>query len=178
MNMLIELNHFFTTEEVRREYRVPDAVADAILPSLPVVVVLEDGTRIHLESDVDEFLTKFSRNRRKTEGMVNTPPTGKGVIDDELIYGPIQVNKIEKEATVYGKTYPLDIVQLEVLACLVVSKGHWITRSEMKDRSLILKDEEHLERIIKALKKTVQSLSPLIVSSSRGYRLLLPDKVG
>jgi len=63
--MLIELNRFMTTEEVRREYRVPAAIADDILPELPVVVTLADGTRIHLEEDVDEFLNEFSRKRRR-----------------------------------------------------------------------------------------------------------------
>jgi hypothetical protein len=63
--MLIELNRFMTTEEVRREYRVPAAIADDILPELPVVVTLADGTRIHLEKDVDEYLTDFSRKRRR-----------------------------------------------------------------------------------------------------------------
>src|SRR5438046_1227412 len=62
--MLIELNRFMTTEEVGREYRVPAAVANDILPKLPVVVTQEDGTRIHLEKDVDEFLAEFSRKRR------------------------------------------------------------------------------------------------------------------
>ncbi len=65
LTMLIELNRLFTTEEVRREYRVPTAIADDILPNLPVVAVLEDGTPIHLEGDVDEFLAEFSRKRRR-----------------------------------------------------------------------------------------------------------------
>lgn len=62
--MLIELNRFMTTEEVRREYRVPAAIVDDILPELPVVVTLEDGTRIHLEKDVDDYFTEFSRKQR------------------------------------------------------------------------------------------------------------------
>lgn len=63
--MLIELNRFMTTEEVRREYRVPAAIVEDILPELPVVATLEDGTRIHLEKDVDVFLNEFSRKQRR-----------------------------------------------------------------------------------------------------------------
>jgi hypothetical protein len=63
--MLIELNRFMTTEEVRREYRVPAALVDDILPELPVIVTLEDGTSIHLEEDVDDFLNEFSRKQRR-----------------------------------------------------------------------------------------------------------------
>ena len=63
--MLIELNRFMTTEDVRREYRVPAVLVDDILPELPVVATLEDGTRIHLEEDVDEFLNEFSRKQRR-----------------------------------------------------------------------------------------------------------------
>ncbi len=62
--MLIELNRFMTTEEVRRAYRVPDALAADLLESLPVVVVTDDGTRIHLESDIDRFLAEFFSQRR------------------------------------------------------------------------------------------------------------------
>lgn len=176
--MLIELNRFMTTEEVRHEYRVPDALADDILPKLPVVVTLEDGTRIHLQEDVDEYLVEFSRNRRKAKALIN-PPLNENTIDAErLIYGPIQVNKTENEATVYGKNYPLDVVPFEVLTCLVARKGEWVTRSDMRASSRILKEEEHLERIIKALKTTVKALSPLIESSRKGYRIVLPEMVG
>jgi len=76
--MLIELNRFLTTEEVRREYRVPAAVADEILPKLPVFETQEDGTRIHLEKDVDEFLAEFSRQRRKIEAQTNPPNVKSG----------------------------------------------------------------------------------------------------
>jgi DNA-binding response OmpR family regulator len=176
--MLIELNRFFTTEEVRRQYRVPAAVADEILPELPVFVTQEDGTRFHLESEVDEFLADLSCKRRKTDVLNSPSPNGTSSYADKLTYGPIEVNKAENEATVDGKTYPLDLVRLEVLACLVARKGEWVTRKEMQERSRILKDEQHLERIIKALKKTVPSLSYLIASSSRGYRLVLPKKLG
>lgn len=34
--MLIELNRFLTTEDVRVKYGVPDALADRLLPTLPV----------------------------------------------------------------------------------------------------------------------------------------------
>ena len=76
--MRIELNRFLTTEEVRREYRVPDPVAADVLPSLPVVIVLDDGTLIHLESEVDRFLAEFVRQRRQEaapggEGGTPTP---------------------------------------------------------------------------------------------------------
>lgn len=70
--MLIKLNRFMTTEEVRQEYRVPAIVADDILPKLPVVATLEDGTRIHLEEDVDEFLSEFSRECRKSTAAIQS----------------------------------------------------------------------------------------------------------
>ncbi len=95
-----------------------------------------------------------------------------------LTYGPILVNKTENEATVDGKTYALDLVQIEVMASLVARKGEWVTRQDMRDSSRILHDEEHIERIIKALKNTVKALSPLITSSARGYRLVLPPMLG
>ena len=138
----------------------------------------EDGTRFHLETDVDEFLAEFSRKRRKTYILNSPSPNGTSSYADKLTYGPIEVNKTESEATVDGKTYPLDLVRLEVLACLVARKGEWVTRKDMQESSRILKEEQHLERIIKALKKTSPSLSHLIASSPRGYCIVLPEKMG
>jgi hypothetical protein len=74
--MLIDLNRFMTTAEVRREYRIPDGLTKEILPSLPVVHTHDDGTQIHLESDVDEHLAEFSRQRRRTEARKRPLPNG------------------------------------------------------------------------------------------------------
>ena len=75
--MLIELNRFLTTEEVRREYHVPDPLAADVLPSLPVVIALEDGTLIHLESEVDQFLAEFCRRRRLDTAREDPSPRGR-----------------------------------------------------------------------------------------------------
>lgn len=75
--MLLELNRFLTTAEVRREYRIPAAVADEIAAKLPVVLTEDDGTQVHLESDVDEFLAEFSRQQRKAVAKQNPVPNGK-----------------------------------------------------------------------------------------------------
>lgn len=62
--MLIGLNRFLTTEEVRQEYHVPESLAPEFLASLPTVVVTQGGTRIHAESEVDAFVTEFCRRKR------------------------------------------------------------------------------------------------------------------
>lgn len=67
--MLIRLNRFYSTEEIITEYRIPRELADKIAPHLPVFLTREDGTKIHLESEVDEFLKAFMgrvRNQEKT----------------------------------------------------------------------------------------------------------------
>jgi hypothetical protein len=75
--MLIELNRFMTTTEVRREYRMPEQIAEELLSALPVVVEQQDGTRIHLESEVDDFIADFSRKRRRDAAAANLPEHGK-----------------------------------------------------------------------------------------------------
>lgn len=75
--MLIDLNRFMTTAEVRREYRIPDGLAKKILASLPAVHTQDDGTQIHLESDVDDHLAEFSRQHRKVEASKTPPPDGR-----------------------------------------------------------------------------------------------------
>lgn len=75
--MLIDLNRFMTTAEVRREYRIPDGLAKDILASLPAVHTQDDGTQIHLESDVDDHLAEFSRQHRKVEASKMPVPDGR-----------------------------------------------------------------------------------------------------
>lgn len=71
--MLLELNRFLTTEEVRREYRVPPSDAPDLLGSLPVVSVNPDGTRIHVESEVDDCVREYARRKRLEEARSHTP---------------------------------------------------------------------------------------------------------
>lgn len=75
--MLIELNRFMTTAEVRREYRVPEQIAEELLSALPVVLEQQDGNRIHLESEVDEFIADFSRKRRRNAAAANPLELGR-----------------------------------------------------------------------------------------------------
>ena len=95
--MLIELNRFMTTEEVRHEYRVPAVVADEILPKLPVFVTQEDGTRIHLEREVDDFLAEFSRKQRKAEAQGNPPPKGKAGRSNETLEIALYADELRRE---------------------------------------------------------------------------------
>lgn len=69
--MFLKLNRFMTTEEVRRDYRVPDEVAGDVLPSLPAVAARADGTRMHLESEVDEFLAEYARRKRQADAQAS-----------------------------------------------------------------------------------------------------------
>ena len=160
--MYFKLNRFLTTEEVRKEYRIPESIADEILTSLPVVTTSADGTQFHLENDVDEALDQFSQRRRKVE-----QPAA-----DIVAYGPIHLSKANKEVTIYNKTYPLDAVFSEVLACLIASKGGWVARSDMQAFSETLQFENRLDRIIERLRKTISVLNKFIESSPRGYRIV------
>lgn len=163
--MLIELNRFFTTPEVRKEYRLPEFLADEILPNLPVVAKAEDGTRFHLEKEVDEFLSEYSKQHREK------------LVIDELVYGPILVSKTRRETTINGKTYPLDGIYLDVLACLIGQRGGWVTRRDMQEYSSLLEHEGRLDRVIKTLTKSITVLNELIKSSPRGYRIDLGEKM-
>lgn len=72
--MLVEINRFMTMEEVRGAYRLPDLLAQKVLPFLPVAVVQDDGNRLYLESEVDQFLAEFVRSQRLAHGRANPPP--------------------------------------------------------------------------------------------------------
>jgi len=70
---MIEINRFMTMEDVRAAYGLPEPLAGKILPFLPVAVVQHDGTRLYLESEVDQFLVEFVRKQRLVEGRANPP---------------------------------------------------------------------------------------------------------
>lgn len=75
--MLIELNRFMTTEAVRVAYGLPDALTERVLPLLPVAFESPDGTRYHLESEVDQFFARFVRQGRQDDRRANPPAAGK-----------------------------------------------------------------------------------------------------
>lgn len=75
--MLTRLNRFLTTEAVQDKYQIPDELAPAILPLLPFVHEREDGTRIHLESEVDDFLAEFFRRQRQSDARRHPAPTAR-----------------------------------------------------------------------------------------------------
>ena len=75
--MMIELNRFMTTEAVRAAYGLPPSLSDRVLPLLPVAFESPDGTRYHLESEVDQFFARFVRQGRQEGGRANPPAAGK-----------------------------------------------------------------------------------------------------
>lgn len=90
--MLIKLNRFYSTEEIIAEYRIPHELADKIVPHLPVFLTRKDGTKVHLESDVDEFLKAFMGKARNPEKTVHARLTDREAdiieaIGDEMLTG-------------------------------------------------------------------------------------------
>lgn len=92
--MLIEINRFMTVDEVRAAYGLPEPLAGKILPVLPVAVVLDDGTRLYLESAIDQFLAEFVNRQRITEGRANPPPEKKPGRKDETAVIAAYVNQL------------------------------------------------------------------------------------
>jgi hypothetical protein len=74
---LMKLNRFLTTEEVREKYRIPDSLAPKILPDLPYVHEKPDGTRIYVESAVDEHLAELARGQRQADARQSPTPKRK-----------------------------------------------------------------------------------------------------
>jgi uncharacterized membrane protein len=62
--MMVKLNRFLTTGEVQEMYRIPKQLMAKLSSSLPVAAQLDDGSPLHLESDIDEFFTEWSRRQR------------------------------------------------------------------------------------------------------------------
>lgn len=75
--MFLPLNRLLTTEEVRGLYGVPDDLAPKLLPLMPVFAIRADGTRIHLESEIDDFLAKIARSQRLGEARAKRADAGR-----------------------------------------------------------------------------------------------------
>lgn len=75
--MLIELNRFMTAEDVRVAYRLPESLAQKVLPLLPVAYTTPDGTAYYLESEVDEFFARYVLQVRREAGRANPAAPGK-----------------------------------------------------------------------------------------------------
>ncbi len=105
--MLIELNRFMTTAEVRREYRIPAALADEIAAKLPVVLTEDDGTHVHLQGDVDEFLAEFSRQRRKAVAQQKPVPSGKPGRSDDTLEVALYANELRRAKKTWKEVFQL-----------------------------------------------------------------------
>ena len=103
--MLIELNRFMTTVEVRATYVVPDALADRILPALPVAFESSDGTRYHLESEVDEFFAEFVRRERRKAGTANRPATGRTSRKNGTLEIAIFANDLRRKGVIWKHVF-------------------------------------------------------------------------
>ena len=99
--MLTTLNRFLTTDEVQKKYGIPDVLAPKILPHLPYVHEQPDGTRIHLESEIDEFLVEFFRRQRHSDAQQNPAPKGKQGRKIETWEIAVYANELRKG----GKTW-------------------------------------------------------------------------
>ena len=74
--MLIELNRFTTTDDVRVAYGLPDELLDQVLPLLPVAYKSPDGTCYHLESELDQYFAEFVRRQRYSDANKELSLTG------------------------------------------------------------------------------------------------------
>jgi hypothetical protein len=95
--MLLKLNRFLTTAEVQEKYGIPDALAPKILPDLPYVHEGPDGTRIHLESEVDEYLPENARRQRQTDARQSPAPKRKQGRKVETREIAVYANELRKE---------------------------------------------------------------------------------
>ncbi len=76
--MLIEMNRFFTREEVKRHYRIPGDVLPTVMAAVPVVHQDDDGEPYFVESDVDRAVDAFAAGATGRQGPTSAPaPKGK-----------------------------------------------------------------------------------------------------
>jgi hypothetical protein len=95
--MMMKLNRLLTTDEVREKYGIPDALAPKVLPHLPYFHEEPDGTRIHLESEVDEFLAEFARRQRQADARQGPAQKGKQGRKVETWEIAVYANELRKE---------------------------------------------------------------------------------
>jgi len=79
---------------------------------------------------------------------------------------PLEVGVERNEATLHGVTHHLDDRDILILDVLNEARGHPVTRRKMREAHALLKDEEHLDRVIK---KIPPPFCDLIQSSEEGY---------
>ena len=103
--MLIELNRLMTTVEVQAAYGVPDALADRVLPALPVAYESPDGTRYHLEGEVDEFFAEFVRRERRKAGTANPPAKGRTNRKNGTLEIAIFANDLRRKGVIWKHVF-------------------------------------------------------------------------
>ena len=69
MSSLIELNRLFDFDDLVAKYGGPRSLWEKLRPSLPVFCTI-DGSRLYLETEIDEFL-KTARDRLQLNSTSN-----------------------------------------------------------------------------------------------------------
>ena len=117
--------------------------------------------------DEDEWLAKtlFDELARQMEQAFAKLGKPRPKSDDDW---PLRVDVEAGQATLRGEVHHLDELHVLILDVLNKSRGHPLTRRKMRGTHDLLKDEEHLDRIIK---KIPPPFRDLIKSSEEGYWL-------
>lgn len=103
--MMIEVNRFLTLDEIRAAYGLPDPLACKILPLLSFAVVLDDGTRLYLESEVDEILVEFVRTLRLDDGRAEPPASGRQGRKIETQEIAVYANDLRRKGITWKKVF-------------------------------------------------------------------------
>ncbi|HEX4144549.1 MAG TPA: helix-turn-helix domain-containing protein [Pirellulales bacterium] len=81
MSSLIQLNRLFAFDDLVAKYGGPRSLWEKLQPSLPVFCTI-DGSRLYLETEIDEFL-KTARDRLQLNSIGNTTPSLGSVVPEE-----------------------------------------------------------------------------------------------
>lgn len=103
--MMIEINRFLTLDEIRAAYGLPEQLAGKILPILPVALVLDDGTSLYLESQVDQFLAEFVRRLRLDEARSKVAAPGEQGRKNDTTEIAVYANELRRQRKTWKEVF-------------------------------------------------------------------------
>lgn len=111
--MLVKLNRFMTSTELKRYYRIPDALFQKIHSHLPVATYADDGTPYYLESHLDRFFDQWLDPPGPSEA---DPEAASAITTGQALPAKmIPPDQVEIDGGVYGPLTPSQWKLLEIV---------------------------------------------------------------
>ena len=166
---MIDLNRFFTADEIRGKYQVPSSLFAKIINAIPFHYEDEEGVRYYIESRVDRFFEEYGKRMETPSAPVHGMPAQ--YPDNTDPDGPVPPDRLRLSGKVYQ-----DITKKGWLLLQCLWQREWVVIDDVMEH-VYGHDYEQCDETLYSLCKRTSSLlitqgCPAEIKRKAGYIML------